>query len=366
MKNIYLIGGTMGVGKTTICRIMKQKLENSVFLDGDWCWDMHPFQVTDETKQMVIGNICFLLNSFIKCSAFEHIVFCWVMHEQGIIDEILSHLDTTGFRVHLISLVCDKQALQARLGKDVDAGIRAEDIVSRSTERIPLYETLSTVKVDVSNRSPEQAADFIIENCQAGGIQGNRKAGVPMRKPLSEMTLQELWKLFPIQLTKHKEYWESWYQAEQVFLSSFLQGTVRIYHIGSTSINDIWAKPIIDILVEAPIAEHEIIKGLLLKNRYVCMAQSKNRIDFNKGYTPDGFAERVFHLHLRDFGDHDELYFRDYLNENPEIAKEYEKLKLSLWKPFEHDRDGYTERKTDFVRKYTQIAIDQYGKEKYQ
>lgn len=70
MKNIYLIGGTMGVGKTTTCRIMKQKLENSVFLDGDWCWDMHPFQVTDETKQMVIGNICFLLNSFIKCSAF--------------------------------------------------------------------------------------------------------------------------------------------------------------------------------------------------------------------------------------------------------------------------------------------------------
>lgn len=165
MKNIYLIGGTMGVGKTTTCRIMKQKLENSVFLDGDWCWDMHPFQVTDETKQMVIGNICFLLNSFMKCSAFENIVFCWVMHEQGIIDEILSHLDTTGFRVHLISLVCDKQALQARLGKDVDAGIRTEDIVRKSVERIPLYEVLGTVKVDVSKRSPEQAADFIIENC---------------------------------------------------------------------------------------------------------------------------------------------------------------------------------------------------------
>lgn len=97
MKDIYLIGGTMGVGKTTTCRIIKSKLNNSVFLDGDWCWDMHPFQVTDETKQMVMGNICFLLNSFMKCSAFENIVFCWVMHEQGIIDEILSHLDTTDF-----------------------------------------------------------------------------------------------------------------------------------------------------------------------------------------------------------------------------------------------------------------------------
>lgn len=185
-----------------------------------------------------------------------------------------------------------------------------------------------------------------------------------MRKPLSEMTLQELWNLFPIQLTEHKEYWVDWYRKEQEFLSSFLPENVRICHIGSTSINGIWAKPIIDILAEAPLEGHQIIKELLLKNGYTCMAESKSRMDFNKGYTPDGFAERVFHLHLRDVGDHDELYFRDYLNEHPEIAKEYEKLKLSLWKPFEHDRDGYTEQKSDFVRKYTQYAIKQYGEGK--
>lgn len=40
MKNIYLIGGTMGVGKTTTCQVLKSKLPGSVFLDGDWCWDM--------------------------------------------------------------------------------------------------------------------------------------------------------------------------------------------------------------------------------------------------------------------------------------------------------------------------------------
>lgn len=34
-------------------------------------------------------NICFLLNQFIRCSAYENIIFCWVMHEQGIIDEII-------------------------------------------------------------------------------------------------------------------------------------------------------------------------------------------------------------------------------------------------------------------------------------
>lgn len=165
MKNIYLIGGTMGVGKTATCRIMKYKLNNSVFLDGDWCWDMHPFQVTDETKKMVQENICFLLNNFIKCSLYENIIFCWVMHEQHIIDYITSHINTQNCKVHAISLVCSEAALQARLIKDVEAGIRTEDIIKRSVERLPLYKKLNTIKVDVSDITPEQAADYIIRYC---------------------------------------------------------------------------------------------------------------------------------------------------------------------------------------------------------
>lgn len=47
MKTLYLIGGTMGVGKTTVSQLLKKDLINSVFLDGDWCWDASPFQVTD-------------------------------------------------------------------------------------------------------------------------------------------------------------------------------------------------------------------------------------------------------------------------------------------------------------------------------
>jgi GrpB-like predicted nucleotidyltransferase (UPF0157 family) len=65
---------------------------------------------------------------------------------------------------------------------------------------------------------------------------------------------------------------------------------------------------------------------------------------------------------LKNYGDNDELYFRYYLNEHPEIAKEYEKLKVSLWKWYEHDRDGYTIRKTAFVREYTQKAKMQFGR----
>lgn len=163
MKHLYLIGGTMGVGKTSTSQILKQKLNHTVFLDGDWCWDMSPFQVTSETKKMVLENIIFLLNNFIHCSAYEHIIFCWVMHEQEIIDQILSKLDTANCEIYTISLICSKEALRERIQKDIEAGIRTEDVISRSLQRIPLYENLDTIKIDVSTLLPEQVAEKIIE-----------------------------------------------------------------------------------------------------------------------------------------------------------------------------------------------------------
>lgn len=72
MKNLIFVNGTMGAGKTTLCRELKKLLAPSVFLDGDWCWDMEPFSVTDETRRMVMDNIQTLLNRFLQCSQPEN------------------------------------------------------------------------------------------------------------------------------------------------------------------------------------------------------------------------------------------------------------------------------------------------------
>ena len=162
MKNLYMIGGTMGVGKTTICQKLKQKLNNCVFLDGDWCWDSDPFQVTDETKNMVLNNICFLLNQYIKCSAYENIVFCWVMHEQDIINHILNNIDTNNCNIKNISLICNKETLRIRLIKDVEDGIRKEDVIERSINRISSYNNLNTLKINTNNKSIDTIVDEII------------------------------------------------------------------------------------------------------------------------------------------------------------------------------------------------------------
>lgn len=192
--------------------------------------------------------------------------------------------------------------------------------------------------------------------------------GEYVMKELSEMSIEELWELFPIFLTDHKEEWEVWYEEESSAIKKVLSDVkiTRISHIGSTAINGIWAKPIVDILVEIPEeCDMDEIKSILVVNGYCCMAEDKKHKSFNKGYTKYGFAERVFHLHLRMEGDNDELYFRDFMNDNPELAEQYEKLKLSLWKKFEHDRDGYTGAKSEFVRENTQRAKLEYGNRYY-
>lgn len=152
----------MGVGKTAVCQNMKNKLDNCVFLDGDWCWDAHPFLVTEETKKMVTENICFLLNQFIHCAAYENIVFCWVMHEQSIIDTILARLDTTDCKLHKISLICSTDTLISRLKKDIAMGIRSDDVIERSLNRLPSFNELNTVKIQTDNRSIDRIADMII------------------------------------------------------------------------------------------------------------------------------------------------------------------------------------------------------------
>ncbi len=160
MKRFYCIGGTMGVGKTALCQRLKQLLPNCVFLDGDWCWDMQPFQVTEETKAMVMDNICHLLNNFLHCSAYETVIFCWVLHQQSIWDELFSRLDTGGWTVRKLVLSCSPAALRARLQGDIDAGLRSPEILNRSLARISLYAALdsSIQQIDTTAHSIGQTA----------------------------------------------------------------------------------------------------------------------------------------------------------------------------------------------------------------
>lgn len=186
-------------------------------------------------------------------------------------------------------------------------------------------------------------------------------------KELKDMSLEELWQLFPIILKEHSSDYSFWYSEEKRDLLHTLRNfdVCRINHIGSTAIDGLIAKPIVDILLELP--QDYDMSRIATQLQNTCWIQmSRNdedkTLDLNKGYTPVGFAEKVYHLHVKPSGDWAELYFRDYLKEHSDIAKQYETLKLKLQKLYEHNRDAYTNAKSEFVMKYSTVARSEYPK----
>ena len=163
-KTLYLIGGPMGVGKTVVCRELNRMLPASVMLDGDWCWCADPFQVTPETKRMVLDNICHLLGNFLRCGAYENVILCWVMHERAIIDDILERLsiEGCGAEVRVVSLVADEDELRRRVGGDVRAGMRDEGAIARSLSYLPRYRDLGTELIDTTGLAPHDVAARIV------------------------------------------------------------------------------------------------------------------------------------------------------------------------------------------------------------
>lgn len=168
LKRLILINGTMGSGKTATCRELMKMLERCVFLDGDWCWMMDPFVVTEETKKMVQDNIAYLLRNFLNCSEYENILFCWVMQDEKIINDILTALAGSEFTLYKFTLMVSAQALTERIQKDVENHVRTPDVLGRSLRRLPLYEKMHTVKIDVSDITARQAAGQIADAVQKG------------------------------------------------------------------------------------------------------------------------------------------------------------------------------------------------------
>lgn len=162
-KRLIFVNGTMGAGKTATCRELFSLLKPCVFLDGDWCWNMNPFTVTEETKQMVLRNITALLQNFLLCSEYETVIFCWVMHEEGIMDSILTSLSGLEYRLYKFTLILSEESLRRRVLKDVADGVRTADMLERSIPRLALYRNMNTVKIDVSSITAQQAAEQIVK-----------------------------------------------------------------------------------------------------------------------------------------------------------------------------------------------------------
>ena len=151
----------MGVGKTTVCRALVESLPgSSAWLDGDWCWTMHPFRVTDMNKRMVEDNITHVLRSFLANPSFDQVVFSWVLHEREILDRLLARLDGLDYRLNWFSLTADPSSLRARMLADG----RGAEAVEASVGRLPLYADLPSRIVDTSGQTVSEVVARILSD----------------------------------------------------------------------------------------------------------------------------------------------------------------------------------------------------------
>ena len=195
-----------------------------------------------------------------------------------------------------------------------------------------------------------------------------------MRKTIPEMTTEELRQVMPIIIKEHSSNYNEWYETEKQNIINNVksENIIRMNHIGSSAVEGLPAKPIIDILLEVDgsCSEAKLTENLKEIGYWLWRHDPSGsmKLLFIKGYTSaDGFAgfeEKVYNLHVRYCGNWDELYFRDYLIAHPDTADEYAKLKSDILNGLNNEISifevGYEKAKIDFVEKYSNIAKQEF------
>jgi GrpB-like predicted nucleotidyltransferase (UPF0157 family) len=162
-----------------------------------------------------------------------------------------------------------------------------------------------------------------------------------------------------VELVPHNPEWEKLANQEVRNIQDCLSiPIIGIYHIGSTSVPDIKAKPILDFVMEVKDIEKLIQEAHKLEGiGYV--SRGEYGIPGRQFFTKDTNGERTHHLHVFQQGHPDierHLVFRDYLRANPEAAREYEILKEQLAERFPDQSNKYTEAKSNFILSMDEVA----------
>lgn len=161
-------------------------------------------------------------------------------------------------------------------------------------------------------------------------------------------------KVGEVKLENYNSNWKEMFLEEKMNLEKKFNGiSFTIEHIGSTSIKDLSAKPIIDIAIGLnKLSDFDKIKTKFLDDENYSIKEDSvdNEILIRKGNENN----RTHFIHVMEIDGNrfkDSILFRDYLNNNKKALKEYELLKLELAKKYPNNRKEYTKSKNDFISK---------------
>ncbi len=160
-------------------------------------------------------------------------------------------------------------------------------------------------------------------------------------------------------IVEHRREWAQQYQSQVQQLQTLLGDClIQAHHIGSTSVENLAAKPVVDILLEVTSASAvDSHQTTLIERGYQYWGEYgiSGRRYFTLGTLP-----RLFNIHSFQTGSIEvsrHLAFRDYLRSSPEIARQYETLKRQIANQCNHDIERYCQEKDAFIKHHQAIAL---------
>lgn len=158
---VIIINGPMGVGKTTVGKYIAEKCTGTAFIDGDWCFDIHPFVGNQETKTMAIDNILHMIANYRKCSICNMIVFVWLMDERWVYQKIADGISNMELEAKNFTLVCDKNTLINRWENDKNCEWRTNEWLEVSLKSLSFFSLFENC-IDTSGLTIDMIADMIM------------------------------------------------------------------------------------------------------------------------------------------------------------------------------------------------------------
>ena len=161
MKKIIFIHGPNGVGKSTLCRLLHQKLNNSAWLESEWCKMTNPFAYTDDTVEMTVSNMTHMLKSYLGCTSVEYIIFNYGFHgpRRKIYEKVMENISSMEFKLIPILITCSEEENISRMKKDG----RDPDRIKRALSVRNIYDGSDVLTLDTTERTVEMAVDKILD-----------------------------------------------------------------------------------------------------------------------------------------------------------------------------------------------------------
>jgi len=163
MKQLVVIIGPNGVGKSTTAKSIVEQRINTAYVDSDWCRVMNPFIFNEITKETISENIYCLLRNYLVCDNVDTVVFtyCWHGERKEIYERVMEKLknDSLDFKENIFILKCSNDENIKRAIKDGRDELRIKIGMEMT---FAFYDKYDYPSIDTTEMTSSQVAEKII------------------------------------------------------------------------------------------------------------------------------------------------------------------------------------------------------------